>query len=214
MNDNKLHDLLDEPGVPGLLQKRLLENLKEQVSEEKNESSEKKFKFGLGFSLAANVLLAVVISVLYAGGSSTAVLDMAYAHVMHEKDLEGHFVTNINGWLKSEGVNLPANTYTVGLAKNCLIGLDAAKHVRVNGHPKGVVNLIVFNQQISGSLPFGDAGEMGDLNWIKLNPKKDMQVLIFHNPAIATGSVKQIIKAMFNSQPIQNPVEKQEAIIL
>ena len=201
-NEERWHDLLAKPVPPHDLQRKLQQNLFEQVNEEKSLARHNIWRWGLGISLAANILFAFIVVPSFVGQQDTVLLDMAYAHVQHEKDLEGHFVSDHDGFFDKKGIESPPSAFTVGLAKNCLIGLDPAKHMRLVSSQKNVVNLLIFPHQMVGELPVGGSGEKGSQRWLKLEPRAGVTTLAFYDREMPEQEVKQLVCDVFKGDSI------------
>lgn len=198
--DEKLQEMLGKPVPPRNLEKILQANLIDQINEEKSVATNRKWKFGLVASLAANILLAVLIIPQFAHVKDDDLLNMAYEHVLHEEDLGGEFIAGYKSWFANHGISQPPAKYDVGLVKNCLIGLDAAKHMRLVNHDKKYINLLVFSQQMKGELPLTTSGTKGTQRWIKLDSPNGMQALAFYDDVISTSEVKALVRDMFKSK--------------
>jgi len=198
--EEKLHDMLAQPMPPRNLENILQNNLIDQIHEEQSIATSRKWKFGLVTSLVANFMFAVLMITPLVNVKNDALLNMAYEHVLHEEDLDGEFVTDYKGWFASQGIEQPPKKYNVGLVKNCLIGLDTARHMRLVNQEKKFINLLVFPQHLKAELPAGDSGERGSQRWVKLDSPNGIQALAFYDHVIPTAEVKELVRGMFKNK--------------
>lgn len=196
MNEEKLQDLFRQPAAPDFLQKKLQQNLHAQVATEQSRRSQLKWRLGLTISLVANVLFAVVIVRSVLLPNDNILMDMAYEHVQHEHDLTGNFVADQTAWLAGTGLNPQPKAYSVDLAKNCLIGLDHARHVRLVSAEQKTINLLIFPEPMTGKLPVADSGDKGTQRWLRLQSPDGIQALAFYDNTLSSQNVKQLIGTM------------------
>lgn len=193
----RLEDLFTQPSVPKDLQTRLLHNLEEQVAAERAHGKLRHWRIGLAFSLAANILLAVLLAFPRAQTPVPSLLDMAHAHVQHEQELSGHFVANDSDWLARQGIRLPAQSYNVALTKKCLIGMHQASHIRLSTAEHSTFDLIIFAKSSLQDLPQAVAGKLGVHRWLKFEPRSEILIFAFFPPQISDADVQYLIHHMF-----------------
>jgi len=197
LSDNQLHDLLSRPEAPPTLQTKLRKNFSEQIKAEYSHASNMRWRKGLALSIAANFILAVLILSPYSSMQTSAFMNMAYAHVQHEEELSGNFVADQVEWLVSKNINPPPKSFSVGLAKNCLIGLDQAKHIRINDPQRNAIDLLIFSQLDDGHLPTSDKGKKGLQQWLTLEPRDGVYVVAFFDNGVSNSEVKHLVRSMF-----------------
>ncbi len=213
LSDNQLHGLLSKPEIPSTLQTKLQKNFSEQINAEQTNASHRRWRKGLALSVAANVIFAVLILSPYSTMKPSALMDMAYAHVQHEEELTGDFVTDKTAWLTAKNINPPPKAFTVGLAKNCLIGLDQAKHIRINTPQQNDINLLIFSQLDDELRPARDKGKKGLQQWITLAPRDGVYVIAFYESGVSNSEVKQLVRNMFQQTTDLSSSQQHDMVI-
>ncbi|VAX01293.1 hypothetical protein MNBD_GAMMA21-1992 [hydrothermal vent metagenome] len=197
LSDGELHDLLARPSAPQHLQKKLLKNLVEQVSSEQASIRQTRWRFGLALSFSVNIVLLILIISLPFDNQSTALMNMVSAHVEHEKELDGNFISDHISSLEANGIHSPPSTYKIELRKNCLIGLEHVEHIRVKNQQKKNINLLIFVQPKSKDLPATVTGTRGLQSWIKVKISTDVSVIAFFDNDVSINEVRYLVDTMF-----------------
>jgi len=196
VSDSKLNTLFMSSPAPVGLEKNLKQNLSDQIKAEEARFSIKYWQTGLALSVAANVLLAILVLAPGYKAATVNLIEQAYLHLHHE--IEGHSIADNTAWLGRRGIQMPPHDYRVAIAKNCLVGTNHVQHVRLTNAQQQAINLLVFSKDDDKGFPIDDMGEKGRQQWIKVHPRKDTHILAFFDNTISNSEVNTLIDKMFD----------------
>ena len=204
----RLNRKLNAPLAPDDLESKLLANLENQIAaEQQSNTKQKRQRTWLASSIAASLLMGLVVAFNISLTSSP--VELAYAHALEEQQLTGYVDGGYLDWMSSKGISAPVNAKSIVLSKNCSLGEIKAKHLRFEidtalptskETTKSAINMFLLaSQDFATSIP-DDKGDINGQQWRLYKPSADMEVLVLYDNDSNIKTVDNIVKSMFPQQ--------------
>ncbi len=191
MNQEQLKKRLNTVPVPDDLAASLEANWQQQFAQM---HQQQKSCYGRLLTLAASVLLAVVMLLMYQ--QPPAQVELAYKDILKDADLKRPFLVQHQQWFKQHDLAAIPDNMQLEMIKDCHLGAQTYVHFRVAGEHQGKVNVFI-RRAADADEKYSDAGEVQGFRWHRFSLENNVQVLVLFDEDMRKQGVNRLLKTVF-----------------
>jgi len=191
MDDKDLYRQLNNPDVPGDLEKKIRANWLDQKAKQRPTMP------------VRQILVAASVVVLIAGAVLTSwlttpndLISIAINDINNDEKQHIGMTMPIDAFVKQANIHLPPASMPVEMIKQCNLNGNKTMHVKVAGANQGAVHLFINKGDFTTSL-WTSNDDVPAMPWRLIKPRKDLSVLVVYTKDMNPASVDKLIQTMF-----------------
>lgn len=197
----KLRHLLNWPPVPDKLAAQIRANLKQQLG--KTSMSPRSRRWALGVSIAAGLLIAVVLSLGYL--QTPDIIKAAYTDISKDRSLHNGLVRQQRIWLERHAIHAPPAQMNVEMSKYCYLAGNKTVHLRLANRAQGIVHLFFYAGNLITRRWGRTQGRNDGMYFKVVRAWPQLTVLVLYTRNIPTQAVEDLLSVMLQPKRSQTP---------
>jgi len=191
-DDNRLHQQLNRPRVPGDLENKIRANWLEQKTSRRNKRPAK-------YLLVAASIIAIVTGTALLNNILTSpdLISVAINDIRADEKQKVGITFSVDSLIQQAHINLPPESMPIKMTKLCNLNGNKTVHVKIAGTRQGEVHLFIRRGDFDAPIRKSEKNETAVMPWKLIKPRQDLSVLVLYTKDMNPVSVDTLLQTMF-----------------